>query len=406
MIIVYALCMLSVIFMSFLCAIQYYTHPQKTVANSVLLALIVFVIAFAFRFFGTPDIYRYYQTVEEYSQISLSEVFFYDKMGMYAFDILAWFIGKTGLYQLLPAITASSVYGIASYITSDYACLVGQQDKTYIIILLQLLSLPLFSLFSNIRNVFAFSLILLAAYEDLVKKRRGVYIIILYIVPCFIHNSAFVLLLFRLIAFISQKAMIIIAIIASFVSNIISFLYLSFWGKLSIGGSIGMILDTALFKAYHYINGVDNTDYSLAVQTSLYHNIVRWTTFFSAAILIYFSYRYIKNGKNQNKVFVAYLFLICISTVASNIFAAPNFWRFYAACNVGMGILLLPYVKERKLSIDKIIYYLFCACSVILTFLHAYGNRSFVDYRQTAENLVFTNVYTIIFQLLKACFSY
>ena len=57
--------------------------------------------------------------------------------------------------------------------------------------------IPFYHAYSNVRNVSAFALLAVAVYRDMVKKKRTVITYLLYIIPCFIHMSGIVIVLFR-----------------------------------------------------------------------------------------------------------------------------------------------------------------------------------------------------------------
>ena len=90
------------------------------------------------------------------------------------------------------------VYGVAFYITCDVAEEYNAQSTIPAVIAIQGCMLPFFSIISNVRNVTAFSLIVLAVYLDTVKKKRNPVVLILYILPVFIHSSAIILVLLRI----------------------------------------------------------------------------------------------------------------------------------------------------------------------------------------------------------------
>ena len=127
------------------------------------------------------DLVRYFPEVELYGEMSLSEAFSYADDVLYARDFLFWLCGHLHATHLVPAITTAAVYGVAGYISCDSAerC----DAKRYIggILLFQLMMLPYISIINNIRNVSGFSLIILAAYLDIVKQKKTIWVWLCYL---------------------------------------------------------------------------------------------------------------------------------------------------------------------------------------------------------------------------------
>lgn len=115
--------------------------------------------------------------------------------GLVIKNIIFWLVSQTKDNRILPFISIFTVYVSASYIVID-SC--GDNKRiARVILLFQLMVIPFYHAYSNVRNVSAFALLAVAVYRDMVKKKRTVITYLLYIIPCFIHMSGIVIVLFR-----------------------------------------------------------------------------------------------------------------------------------------------------------------------------------------------------------------
>ena len=139
----------------------------------------------------SPDLVRYFNEVRVCSEMSLKQVLTTQNDGQFIIYIAYWIIGKLGDVHLLPAISTSIVYGIALYIVCDSAEKYNIEKIIPYVLLCQLMILPFNSIVSNIRNICAFSMIILASYLNLIKEKTisayGFYIFsrVLSTIPAF-----------------------------------------------------------------------------------------------------------------------------------------------------------------------------------------------------------------------------
>lgn len=315
--------------------------------------LTVFMFSYSYIPPYEMDLTRYFDMVRDIAKAeNFMDVISYQDDGLIVRNIVFWIIGKTEDVYLLPAISNSIVYGIAGYITCDTASEYNVQKQIPIYLLFQLSLMPFFSIISNVRNVCAFSLIILASYLDIIKEKRSMGVLLLYILPCFIHTSGIIVLLFRVVSKIAMRFKSAFIYIAVALPMIINLLYNIITG-LSIGGSIGRVLNTIVVKGRNYSNFDDRglSTYEQNLLVSSYAKVQRLYMMGFAVLMIIIILIIAKkflNLSSKREVFNAFLFLICIMTIACWIFVAPHYWRFYTAAVIMCSSVLIPMLINKN----------------------------------------------------------
>ncbi len=149
------------------------------------------------------DMVRYFQYLEQLKGVPFAEAATIDRFGYqrnYSFIYYCWVLANLGLDRLLPAIPVFFIYYTGLYITFRVGTDLGAERKdilTYVIILL--LTLNFFGVENNVRNVSAFCMITLAVFRGSYLKKKDIWTLILYIFPVFLHTSAIIFLLLRVL---------------------------------------------------------------------------------------------------------------------------------------------------------------------------------------------------------------
>ena len=168
--------------------------PSKWKKYFLFYVVTIFIISYSCTPLNECDLTRYFDMVEIVSKLkSIKAIIFFQNDGLFIKNFIFWFIGKTGDYHLLPAFSNSIVYGVAGYITCSIASERKAEKYIPIIFVVQISMLPFFSITSNVRNICTISLVTLAVYLDLVKKKKSILICMLYILPCFIHSCGVII---------------------------------------------------------------------------------------------------------------------------------------------------------------------------------------------------------------------
>lgn len=387
--------------------------PQNWKIYLPIFNLFVFFLAYAY-VPGTSgnDLLRYFNMVQECAKLSsLPQLLIYSPDGWdgcFVRNIIFWLIGKTGDVHLLPAISTTSVYWITGYISCSCASEHKQEKLIPIILIFQIIILPYSSVIDNVRNIWTFSLIILAAYFDIVKCKRNLGVILLYILPCFIHVSGIVFVIFRLcIPVIKHKVAKIIALFLSLMfPNVVNFAYAHI-SLFSFGGSIGDVIQTGIWKAWRYYNTPGGLDeYERALLASRSEPIFRLFEISFAVIILIFIFFYSKRDNEKLHRFNSFTFLICIITLACHIFITPHYWRFYCAVVINCSVVLIPMIQERR-SLHKALQLLLC-CLILYgiggILMNFWNLTHAVDWSESISRFLTSNPYTIIFSLIGKLF--
>lgn len=358
------------------------------------------------------DLTRYFQMAEDVGKLTFNESFGYFGKnenfdgGLWGSIIVFWAVGKIGLVHILPMITACIVYGIAFYISCDTAEQYEAYDIIPKVMIFQFSMLPFFSVVGNIRNISAFALIMLAVYLDTVKNKKNIGIFLLYVLPCFIHTSAVVLILLRLSLALSSKLKFLFLIIIFLFPTMIELLY-SNLARITVGGSIGSIIRNFSMKAYWYLHDKDSTEWARQVARSRYQKLNRLVLLaFAIMIITMLCFDLLKNVRQSQKKFLTYLFLIAIMTVACSWFTTPHYWRFSAVSVVAVGSLMVPLLKKQYLSrgnhmVIQLSAMFFGLLGVLLQIWQFQYN---VDIFEWFGNILLNNFYTVVIQMLGGLF--
>lgn len=370
------------------------------------------------------DLPRYLEKIAQSGEMTIPQVIKYFDDGLFAENLFFWLIGRLGIPHFAPAFTTAVIYLIASYITCDTAERYHSVSSIKYVLLIQTMMLPYASIINNIRNVFAFSLIILAAYLDLVKGKRNGFVLLLYGIGCLMHLSAIVFIVMRLICNRFQKFFWIVMLIPFFFSSAILFIY-EHRSSFSFGGVVGNGIQKMINKMYVYLTDADSK-YAILARNSISHRVNRLIMMIGVLLLGILIYYYITEIQKKNKqmnIRVSgkqynfakllgiqsesadiYMFigLIAVMTLSCNAFAIPNYWRFAAAFYVASGVIFVPCIKNYNAL--PFIYKLVLIASVCISgpglFIQIWRAHSSVDFITWGRNIVFQNIYTILWDLL------
>lgn len=307
-----------------------------------MLVLMMMTLGYAYIPINNSDLVRYYVILDRFKGYSLSQSFHVYEDGMYIKNLLFWAISQTELYGVLPAVTVGTVYGVASYVTCSTAEKHDKEELIPVLLLLQFLLLPFYSIVNNVRNVMAFSFVVLAVYRDVELKKRNIATLILYIVPCFIHVAAVSLIILRFLVIVAKKHKYLVLALVFFLTNIIEILYrnislFSFSNALRIG----------ILRAYRYISDeYASSTWGTTVANSTWHRLnmlLNILLAISVLTVIVLNKRRRADDQNigGNSDFDYYIYLISLMTVSFLAFNAPHYWRYGVAISAMIGSFII-----------------------------------------------------------------
>lgn len=238
----------------------------------------VLFIAVAFAVYGygitckiglENDLYRYFDLVDEFSNMNLLKIIKNDKQFLFTRDILFYFIGKTGNNRLLPYIVGFNIYGICGYVLYNYA---RRNDYTfssleYLIILFCVFGIvnPC-GLIANVRCVQAYIIIGFSVYREVVQKKKDFITVLLYFIAIGLHITAIIIIFLRLTSVLFRKLKLLLCITTFFFPYFINIAY-------KYRAYFGTLISTNIAKAYYYLNWTDG--YAAEVSASILNRISR-----------------------------------------------------------------------------------------------------------------------------------
>ena len=359
------------------------------------------LLAYAYTPLGTPDLVRYFEIIDRCKGLSLLEVIRMLNDGLWVENIIYWLVAAVNMPHLLPFFAAITVYGSMGYIAID-AAERFDSNRILIIYLFQIMAVPFIGTISNVRNISAFALIILAVYRDMVQKKRDIVTILLYILPCFWHSMGFFLVLTRLICLLSGVIFVILAGILIFTPQFITLLYTNNIFH-NAPGTIGRMLNLFVQQAYGYMNDRgQNSTWTRSVMNSGSFRLQRIAFFAIAIIIIYFSIKHYRQTETEyDRKYDLFAIFIAGITLACNVTETTVYWRFGTATIIASGPILNSIFINNKYSsiIDKIISFLLLVCAFVLMLLNIRISRINIDYGEYFSTAFITSIYSVIAQL-------
>lgn len=380
----------------------FYKYPKQWRKVLPVFIYSVFVLAYCITPSYENDLTRYFMQIERLYGMSFYDANLLMKDGLFVKNFAFWIISQLEMPHLLAAITTSIVYGINTYITCDYASRYGYEKKIWIVLMLQILILPFFSIVNNLRNITAFALIVLGAYREFCKNKLDVITILLYIVPCFIHKTGIVLVAIRLLVILFKKIMSLALILVVALPTMIEIAYSNI-GYITIGGNIGLVLRILVRSARNYLLG--GSAYGEKVQNSFVQNAIRYVVMMLLIIIMSLVFNYVKKAiDSKEKEFSIFCFLIAIISLACNVFDTPAYWRFSIGTIISCSpiVFWVLYHKTQLNVIQKLFIYILPIIAIVRFFLDIYYTWARIDFGEFIVTSLFTNGYTIFFDLIKA----
>ena len=340
------------------------------------------------------DITRYFQMIDSIRGMSLKEAYATFNDGLLVRAFVFWLVSKTGDNNILPFLSMTTVYCSACYIIVDSA----RENKSTIkyLLLFQMMLLPFYNVYSNVRNVSAFALLAVALYRDLVKHRINIGTILLYILPCFIHMTGIVIVLLRLVLPLVRRHPIIGISFTLFIPTA-SILLFQNVRSVPIPGAVGLIVNRAIWKAYTATVG--NSDYAQGVQehgSFIMNRVIMLLFLFSLLTLIIMYIRRVKPASNSDYLLIGGL----ITSIALiwDMLGIVKFWVMaYMVC-----LLSPPIISEILLQrptnkgISQLLRNVMISACVLNLPLQVYRIIKNFDLSIFFEKLLFTNYIVIL----------
>lgn len=329
---------------------------HKRVGRCTLyLAFICGYIAFISESNSYGDLERYMAIIVESRGYPFYECAdkYYD--GLYVINFLFWLSGKCFSERCFVFFTAFIVYGSIYYIMLDLCATNNLKKKTtiYFIIVLTLF-IPFCSIVTSARSSMALMIGLLAIYQEYVKKRIDFCVVILYLIPIYIHQACILIYIIRLLFFLPNsfnKTALVLVFFLIFTMGTGLFditTYIHFNKDSFLGESTDLLVGYSAYGEGQY------TEWQSGFRHSLF-NIISKGLYFIPILSI------IINGMKKNNetrfnrlIFTSALFIFPM------FFYPTNFYlRYVSTFSVLFGsFILLNYRKKNEMVL--LFYSIFC----------------------------------------------
>lgn len=313
--------------------ITYAKQKSASILNFYLFCLCV--MAFFYKPYITGDLYRTYVYVDFFSDMNFW--YFFENYAITTSipmaRILFWFVGKTGINELLPVISAFICYSSIFYIIVKIQTIfnISKKNVAYTLFFLMTTSIYI-SVIGGIRMMIALALVAFCFFREAIEKKFRVFHIAFYLIALLMHNVAAVVIAIRFFVMIfdsrkkwSQKIMYVVFL------GILGGIFMVFFNN--------VMLDV-FEKAQTYLQNDMHSDF--------------WEYIMGALILIlfitllsnYFGYGYHKMYSNLQLFNMVMILSIIIAIIFC--FEFSIFYRFIGHFAVVFSIPMLMVTLEKS----------------------------------------------------------
>lgn len=316
------------------------------------------LFGYSIRYSATSnDLLRYYDHVESIGGASYLDVVSSSGDGLFVRDALFYFVNRCQNVHVLPFIVGLIIYSIVFYVLFDMVHRSKKRLRVGEIFLMAVIAVGLISpciIIGNVRCVLAFVLVVFAAYRDMVQKKKNIVTLLLYLLPLWLHSSAVVIIIIRLLSTLFRRIRkmkwTMLSIVFLF-PLIVDFCNTHLVGILS--GPIGNILDTAIQRAYFYLHW-DSGGWASQVDGSIHSTLIKiFGTIFILLFLFILLKRCPKSASTSsdqllNNPMICFLFLVSIFALGCLHIKTGAFWRFES-----IVVLFSPIVFVEAINLDE-----------------------------------------------------
>jgi len=354
------------------------------------------------------DLVRYYQYMDQAAGLSFLEALNFRNDNLFTMNVLYWLFGRMGYHQLLPAFSVSIIVFSLGYITCDLAESQKAWHLVKYVLLYQFMVMPLMYNMEVVRSGLAFCLITLMAYLDIVKKKRKLWIYLVYIACVFIHNAALLFIVFRLVCLLPKSVRKIALLFPLVVGTLITFAF----NHLELFSGY-KLLYTIIRKANVYF--YKDIGYALNTMNNLYFKRLKFVMVAEAVLMVVIAaYFMFVISKRRSQIIELskpeqdfLMFFTSINIAALSIITAPSpmYWRVTTAAYCCCAIYMLPTIRNYRVlpALVRVSYWGLWLLAIPALYLNLRRILSYPDNFITwLEDSLLTNIFTVFFRVAKA----
>ena len=301
----------------------------------------------------TIDISRYFEQIDGIRGLPVTSALNWMDDGLVIKNAIFWLISRTNDNHLLPFFSMLTIYSVLAYLVADVLSTSGKASLFGKCLIMQIMLIPFYNVFSNVRNVTAFALLELAVYRDIYKGKRDIWTLLLYIVPCYIHMAGIVIVVMRiLLPFIRRISYLGRLLLLGIPTAVITFY--PRMRSIRIPGNIGKVITRAIWKAYASV--VKTSQYAQEVQTHGSFVVNRILAAAFCIILLYLINRYqslYKDKDNKKYNYAIYVEITAIIGLMFTVLGVVKYWVFMYLVYLSYIPVLAEYLQTGKKKIGK-----------------------------------------------------
>ena len=152
------------------------------------------------------------------------------------------------------------------------------------------------------------------------------------------------------------------------------------------------------------MTGERASEWAIQVSKSGFQKVNRLVMMSFSILVILFIVILQKYIETEYKKFLDFLFLINVVVLACKIFVTPQYWRFSAAgCIAIAPLLMLGFTKRKELPFYfRAVFYVILLYPPMGLVLQLWYSQYMVDYTQYLPQMMVTNIYTILWDVIMA----
>lgn len=329
-------------------------HIKRNVSLYIALgiSLVLAILSYVWKPSEEYDLYQYYTWLNKLQFFKGKDIIdFFIYRGEPLIMGYFYIIAQIGNFQLLQVIPTFLFFFIGLFILIDYSK--KKNVSKYITMLVGLFWFSLYKyvlVVSSFRYSLAYMVFVLALYFDYIKNKDKRLVLILYIIPCLIHTSSFILIALRIFNNIKNKK-----IVFGIICSITILLVFPEVITLCVGVISNGLLSNIADKIYIYFG---RREFNISLQ----YFFRVFQTLFMILLSVYYDY---KNKEDKfNSEYNRYLYIISIFTVLCIPYYSA-FLRFNDLLLLIMLPKMLITLNNIKKQRDKKIIYFICLIFII-----------------------------------------
>ncbi len=392
-----------------LCLALYNSRHSISTGYAVPFAMLFGAIGYNLNTIGEGDLTRYYMMIDRLQGQKLSYIFANDTDRLYVRDVLFYFVSKTGNNRILAYIVGFCCYLIIFYIFFDTVKRYKVSSRSncnlhiFLIGLLIMSIINVFSVVGNVRCVFSYILITYAAYRDWIQKKKNLLTILLYVIPIGLHVSTIIILLIRICVIFINKFSKLFFTVAILLPLLIRTAY-EMTISLNINNIIFYFIRNAIIKANHFLNWTSG-GWADEIENSISDKIERpFGVFFLLIIIILYFICKREKSMRKDEVMCDYIYIVAVVSLGCLSIKTGAFWRFESIVVFFCPSILIPIAMRGNKLCNNLLKILYSSAVIMFVYNVLRFVRNIVM-DEFIWGLINTSTFKVVWEMIKGIFA-